>query len=56
MIYDTSINDRDRWINEIKKITHETSTAHVIQFALSYTLQSLKHDKDEVYNKFKWRD
>ena len=55
MLYDTSINDRNRWIQEIKEITNETSTANVIQFALSYTLQSLKHDKEEVYNKFKWK-
>lgn len=53
-IFDTSFNNRQLWINEIKSITGESDDVNVIQFCLSYTLQSLKHDKNEVYNKFKW--
>ena len=48
MLYDTSKNNREKWINEIKTITGETDTANVIQFCLSYTLQSLRHNKKEV--------
>lgn len=54
-IFNTEHNNRQRWIDEIKDITGETDDINAIQFALSYTLQSLKYDKNEVYNKFKWR-
>ncbi len=56
MLYDTSKNNREKWINEIKSYTGETDDANVIQFCLSFTLQSLKHNKKEVFNKFKWKD
>lgn len=56
MLYDTSVNNREKWINEVKACTGETDSANVIQFCLSYTLQSLKHDKSEVLNRFKWED
>lgn len=55
-IFDTSYNNRQKWINEIKELTGETDDINVIQFALSYTLQSLKYNKDEVFNRFKWKD
>lgn len=54
MLYDTNINNREKWINEIKSYTGEKNDANVIQFALSWTLQSLRHDKNEVMTKFKW--
>ena len=54
-IFDTSFNNRQQWIDEIKSITGECDDINVIQFCLSYTLQSLRYDKDEVYNKFKWK-
>ena len=53
-IFDTKHNNRQQWIDEIKSITGETDDINVIQFCLSYTLQSLKYDKNEVYEKFKW--
>lgn len=56
MLYDTSINNREKWINEIKTFINEDDDANVIQFCLSYTLQSLKNDKDEVLHRFKWKD
>lgn len=56
MLYDTTVNNREKWINEIKSFTGETDDANVIQFCLSYTLQSLKYNKDEVLNRFKWQD
>ena len=55
MLYDTSKNNRQKWINQIKEYTGETDDSNVIQFCLSYTLQSLKHDKEEVMTKFKWK-
>lgn len=56
MLYDTEINNRSKWINQIKDFTGETDDANVIQFCLSYTLQSLKYNKDEVLKRFKWQD
>lgn len=56
MLYDTEVNNRSKWINQIKDFTGEIDDANVIQFCLSYTLQSLKHDKEEVFNRFKWKD
>ena len=54
MLYDTTKNDRQRWIQEIKNITGETDDANVIQFCMSWTLQCLKNDKNEVLTRFKW--
>lgn len=54
--YNTQKNNRQKWIDEIKEITGETDDINTIQFCISYTLQSLKHDKNEVYNKFKWKN
>ena len=54
-LFDTNHNNRQQWIDEIKSITGETDDINVIQFCLSYTLQSLKYDKNEVYEKFKWK-
>ena len=53
MIYDTSINNRDKWIEEIKNYTGETDTGNVIQYALSFTLQALRHGDE---NRYKWKD
>ena len=53
MIYDTSINDRERWINQIKEYTGETDTTNVIQYALSFTLQALRNGDE---NQYKWND
>lgn len=53
MIFDTTHNDRDKWINEIKKYTGETDTANVIQFALSFTLQACRNGDTD---KYKWRN
>ncbi|MBR3208740.1 MAG: hypothetical protein IKF82_00570 [Bacilli bacterium] len=53
-IFDTSHNNRQKWIDEIKALTGEEDDVNAIQFALSFTLQYLKYDKDEVFNKFKW--
>ena len=55
-IFDTSHNSRQKWIDEIKELTGETDDINAIQFCLSYTLQSLKYDKDEVFNRFKWEE
>ena len=51
MLYDTSVNNRDKWINQIKDYTGEKDTANVIQFALSFTLQACR--KGEVY-RYNW--
>ena len=40
-LFDTNHNNRQQWIDEIKSITGETDDINVIQFCLSYTLQSL---------------
>lgn len=53
MLYDTSVNNRDKWINEIKSYTGEMDTANVIQYALSFTLQALRNGDE---NKYKWKD
>lgn len=53
MLYDTSINDREKWIDEIKAYTGEKDTANVIQYALSFTLQALRHGDENMY---KWRE
>ena len=53
MIIDTEHNNRDKWINEIKKYTDETDTWNVIQFALSYTLQACRNGDIDQY---KWGD
>ena len=51
MLYDTSLNNRGKWINEIKYYTNETETSNVIQYALSYTLQALRVGEE---NRYKW--
>lgn len=52
MLYDTSINDRERWINQIKEYTGEKDTGNVIQYALSFTLQALRNGDENIY---KWK-
>lgn len=52
MMYDTSINNREKWINEIKSYTGEKDTANVIQYALSFTLQALRNGDE---NRYKWK-
>lgn len=52
MLYDTSINDRERWINQIKEYTGEKDTGNVIQYALSFTLQALRNGDENTY---KWK-
>lgn len=52
-VFDLNLNRRFKWVNEIKELLGEDSTDNVIQFCLSYTLQSLRFDQNEV-NKFKW--
>ena len=53
MLFDTSHNNRDLWIDEIKKYTGETDTANVIQFALSFTLQACRNND---LNRYRWKD
>ena len=53
VLYDTELNNRDKWISEIKKCTGLTSTNEVIQFALSFTLQSCRNNDLDMY---KWKD
>lgn len=53
MLYDTSINNREKWIDEIKSYTNEEDTSNVIQYALSYTLQALRMGEEDRY---KWGD
>ena len=53
MLYDTSVNNRDKWINEIKKYTGEANDINVIQMALSYTLQACRNND---LDRYKWRD
>lgn len=53
-VFDLRINQRYVWVNEIRKYVDESSNWNIIQFCLSYTLQSLRHDKDRVFNEFKW--
>ena len=53
MLYDTSINNRDKWIKEIQKYTGDKDTAHTIQYALSFTLQALRNGDADRY---KWKD
>lgn len=55
-IFDTNHNNRQKWIDEIKLMIGEEDDVNAIQFALSYTLQSLKSNKKEVFTKFKWGD
>ena len=52
--FDLRVNQRHVWVDEIKEIIGEDSNQNVIQFCLSYTLQSLRNDKDRVLNEFKW--
>ena len=40
-IFDTSHNNRQKWIDEIKALTGEEDDVNAIQFALSFTLQYL---------------
>ena len=54
VLFDTDVNNRQKWIDEIKRYTGEDDDINIIQFCLSYTLQSLRYDSDEVFNKFKW--
>jgi len=49
------LSSHQKWIDEISIIIDEDNVDNVVKFALSYTLQSLKHNKDEVFNKFKWK-
>lgn len=53
LLYDTSVNNREKWINEIKKYTGEKDTANVIQYALSFTLQALRAGDE---NRYKWKE
>ena len=49
-----NIDSYNHWIKEISEIIDEDDIGNVVKFALSYTLQSLRYNKDEVFNKFKW--
>ena len=51
-----NIDSHNHWIIEISEIIDEDDMDNVVKFALSYTLQSLKHNKDEVFNRFKWKE
>lgn len=51
MLYDPSVNNREKWIDEIKKYTGEKDTANVIQYALSFTFQALRNGDENMY---KW--
>ena len=53
VLFDTELNNRDVWIDEIKKYTGLTSSKDVIQLALSFTLQACRHDD---LNRYKWND
>lgn len=49
-----NIDSHNHWVREISEIIDEDNMDNVVKFALSYTLQSLKHNKDEVFTRFKW--
>ena len=53
VIFDTSHNNRQQWIDIIKNYTGETDDINTIQMALSYTLQACRHND---LNRYKWRD
>ena len=53
VLFDTELNNRDKWIDEIKEYTGLNSTDDVIQLALSFTLQSCRNND---LNKYKWGD
>ena len=46
------LNNRKRWVDDIKKYINECDDWNIIQFCLSYTLQSLKNGED--MDRFKW--
>ena len=49
-----NIDSHQNWIREISKIIDDEDPNNVVRFALSYTLQSLRHNREEVFTKFKW--
>lgn len=51
MLFETE--KRRKWIDDIKSFTGEENDVNVIQYCLSYTLQSLKNNED--MDRFKWR-
>lgn len=53
MLFDTTLNNRDKWIDEIKEYTGEKDSGNVIQYALSFTLQALRNGDENMY---KWSD
>ena len=50
MLFETE--KRRKWIDDIKSFTGEENDVNVIQYCLSYTLQSLKNNED--MDRFKW--
>lgn len=50
MLFETG--KRRKWIDDIKSFTGEENDVNVIQYCLSYTLQSLKNNED--MDRFKW--
>jgi len=55
MVMMMDLSSHQRWIDEISVIIDEDNIDNVVKFALSYTLQSLRCNKDEVFTKFKWK-
>ena len=49
-----NIDSHSHWVREISQIIDEDDMDNVVKFALSYTLQSLRYNKDEVFTRFKW--
>ena len=46
--------EHNKWLKEIQEITGEKNDLYALLFSLSYTLQSLKKNEDEVYEVYKW--
>ena len=47
-----NIKSHNHWVKEIQKYKSDLTDEEVVKFALSYTLQSLRHG--ENMNRFKW--
>lgn len=47
------MNNREKWIQEIKEYTGEEDTWNVIQLSLSYTLQACRNND---LDRYKWEN